>query len=119
MFASITSLTASAWADTNPTFSTGLTKSEGRKWFGPRVLKPPDRRPTGVLQLGGVPEIHFFFNLYSICINRRYANLECIGTISRAVWPCPIKFKIRDQLNDQLIQILVLTSVVVRLFNVS
>jgi hypothetical protein len=41
-----------------------------------------------VLQLGGVPEIYFLFNLHSICINRRYANLECIGYLtSRAVTP--------------------------------
>jgi len=38
-----------------------------------------------VLQFSGVPEIQFFFNLHSICINRRYANLECIGYLTSRV----------------------------------
>jgi hypothetical protein len=35
-----------------------------------------------MLQLSDIPKIHFFFNLYSICINRRYFNLECIGYLT-------------------------------------
>ena len=38
-----------------------------------------------MLQLSNIRRFTFFFNLNSICINRRYANLECVGYLTSRV----------------------------------
>ena len=58
----------------------------GRRGAGSEILLAlTDPSDGDVLQFGGVPEVHFFFNLSSIGINRRYANLECIGNLTNRV----------------------------------
>ena len=49
------------------------------------LLAFTDPSECEVLQFSGVPKIHFFLNPLSICINRRYAKLKCIGYLTSRV----------------------------------
>jgi hypothetical protein len=46
------------------------------------LTDPSDGDPR---QFRSVREIHLFFDLYSVCINRLYANLESIGNFTSRV----------------------------------
>ena len=69
-----------------------LQLTAGTTWKSTNLLAL-EHPPYGeVLQLSGSPEIHFLFNPLSMRIDRRYAELERRGYLTR-LWPCPINSK--------------------------